>query len=519
MTAATYADFTLLSVHELAELHRLNFPQGPVATKKSEACRALAGLAQDHGLTLADMRNPGRTQPAPFTAPPANDITKLVDNFHKLRVELDLRASALENSISTATMDIDNRIRKVKNDLAATIIDAVDAKAESTMALRQTDAVATEQATLRDAITTLTDKVEQATAAPAITIDQAAVNAAVAAQVDAAFGAFKSIIVAAGAQAEAADTAFALSACQIMDAEDAFAVRVTDAKGKVMALTHWHRADAPAVDPCFIWTANTLRHLLLASSASSTLANVWLGGEKGAGKSETARQFAARTGRAFTRINFQRFTTVEDFLGATGLQQGSTAFEPGPFLKAYSTPGSVILLDEITNADPGVLNALNGFLEPGAAVTFGGTVWTKAPGVLILAADNTLGNGDQSGRYAGTRAQGAPLMNRFGQIVHMTFLPRQVETEAVVKRTGCSTKLANYVLDAISVARAKVQTGEIIDAPSIRNVMAFIESLQVLPVRDAWNTTIAAAQPAESAVALQSVYESCISEATIQKLI
>jgi MoxR-like ATPase len=514
MTVATYLEFTEMSVHELSELHRLNFPQGPVATKKSEACRALAALAMDHGLTLADMRNPGRAQPAP-----ADDITKLSDALSSLRVELDLRASALDNSISTATMDIDNRIRKVKNDLAATIIDTVDAKTESAMALRQIAAVNSEQAKLQNTIDTLTDQVAKAAAAPAYTVDQAAIDATVTAKVDAAFGAFKSIIVAAGAQAAVADTACALSACQIMNVEDAFSVRVTDAKGQVMALTHWHRADAPAVDPCFIWTASTLRHLLLAAGSSSTLANVWLGGEKGAGKSETARQFAARTGRSFTRINFQRFTTVEDFLGATGLDSGSTAFEAGPFLKAYSTPGSVILLDEITNADPGVLNALNGFLEPNAAVTFGGTVWTKAPGVLILAADNTLGNGDQSGRYAGTRAQGAPLMNRFGQIVHMTFLPKAVEVQAVVKRTGCSTKLANYVLDAIAIARAKVQTGEIIDAPSIRNVMAFIESLQVLPVRDAWNTTIAAAQPAESAVALQSVYESCISEATIQKLI
>jgi MoxR-like ATPase len=370
-----------------------------------------------------------------------------------------------------------------------------------------------------DSLATLTDEIYTLAAQPKVAIDQAAIDAAVAAQVDAAFGAFKSTVVAAGVEAQVADTASILSACQIIDAEIAFGVRVTDAKAQVMNLTHWHRADAPAIDPCFVWTEEILRHLLLASSASSTLANIWLGGEKGAGKSETARQFAARTGRAFTRINFQRFSTVEDFLGATGLDNGSTAFEPGPFLKAYSTPGSVILLDEITNADPGVLNALNGFLEPGAAVTFGGKVWSKAAGVLILAADNTLGNGDQTGRYAGTRAQGAPLLNRFGQVVHMTFLPRAVEIEAVVKRTGCTEKLAAYVLDAISVARAKVQSGEIIDAPSIRNVMAFIEALAVLPVRAAWDATIAAAQPAESAVALQSVFESCISDSVINKLI
>jgi hypothetical protein len=49
--------------------------------------------------------------------------------------------------------------------------------------------------------------------------------------------------------------------------------------------------------------------------------------------------------------------------------------------------------------------------------------------------------------------------------------------------------------------------------------MAFIEALAVLPVRAAWDATIAAAQPAESAVALQSVFESCISDSVINKLI
>ena len=514
MTVATYLDLTCLSVTELAEMHRVNFPGQPAPTKKSQACRELATLALDHGLSLADLRSP---KTAPSVPSPYDQA--MADTEKKLRLELDYRVNTVGGTLNHAVQSIEDKIRQIRNDLAANAIDSADGKEQAEMALRQITDLYDEQAAIKQTIDALGDKVNQAAAAPVITIDQAAVDAVVNAQVTAAFGAFKSIIVAAGAQAVVADAADILSACQIMDSEDAFAVRVTDAKGQVMALTHWHRADAPAVDPCFIWTAATLRHLLLASRASSTLANIWLAGEKGAGKSETARQFAARTGRAFTRINFQRFTTVEDFLGATGLTQGSTAFEPGPFLSAYTTPGSVILLDEITNADPGVLNALNGFLEPGAAVTFGGKVWTKAPGVLILAADNTLGNGDQSGRYAGTRAQGAPLMNRFGQIVHMTFLPKAVEVEAVVKRTGCSAKLATYVLDAIGVARAKVQTGEIIDAPSIRNVMAFIESLQVLPVRDAWNTAVAAAQPAESAVALQSVYESCISEATIQKLI
>jgi MoxR-like ATPase len=491
---ATFADLAKLSTDEIALLHRNNLPGYPAPTKKSLACQDLAAHALGKGLTLADLRRSAQA--------PAVDTAALNTLDAALRQHIEDHA----NAMTAALARLDSRLTNGDSSLRLEAKQLHDSQNRVNVAVS-------------DSLDTLTDQITALAAQPKVNIDQAAIDAAVAAQVDAAFGAFKSVVAAAGVEAQVADTASILSACQIIDAEIAFGVRVTDAKAQAMALTHWHRADAPAIDPCFVWTPEILRHLLLASSASSTLANIWLGGEKGAGKSETARQFAARTGRAFTRINFQRFSTVEDFLGATGLDNGSTAFEPGPFLKAYSNPGSVILLDEITNADPGVLNALNGFLEPGAAVTFGGRVWSKAAGVLILAADNTLGNGDQTGRYAGTRAQGAPLLNRFGQVVHMTFLPRAVEIEAVVKRTGCTEKLAAYVLDAIGVARSKVQAGEIIDAPSIRNVIAFIEALAVLPVRAAWDATIAAAQPAESAVALQSVFESCISDSVINKLI
>lgn len=500
MTIATFQDLAALSTTEVADLYRANLPGNPAPTKKSVACHDLARLCADHSLGLDDLRSRVIKPAAPAATSKADLIKFIEGQVQHLTVRSDF--DDLKQSVSSSIASLSADLRVVRGSVS---------KADAAL-----PALNASLATLADQVKATADAVA---ARPTVEVPKAEIDALITRTVLDAFGAFKSQVVAAQAESAVADLAGAAAVCTVADAETVFGLRVNDARGQTMSLTHWHRPDAPAIDACFVWTPEILRHLLLAAQSGSTLANVWLGGEKGAGKSETARQFAARTGRAFTRINFQRFTTVEDFLGATSLQGGSTAFEPGPFLKAYSTPGSVILLDEITNADPGVLNSLNGFLEPGAAVTFGGKVWTKAPGVMILAADNTLGNGDQSGRYAGTRAQGAPLLNRFGQVVHLTFLPRPVEQEAVVKRTGCTDALAGYVLDAIGVARSKVQDGEIIDAPSIRNVMAFIEALRVLPVRAAWDSTIAAAQPAESAVALQSVFESCISETTINKLI
>ena len=85
------------------------------------------------------------------------------------------------------------------------------------------------------------------------------------------------------------------------------------------------------------------------------------------------------------------------------------------------------------------------------------------------------------------------------------YLPPLEEVKAVVNHTGCSEQLAEHVLSAIWIARQKVTQGEIIDAPSIRSVVAFIRALKVKTVADAWNSCIVARQPAESRSALEAI--------------
>jgi cobaltochelatase CobS len=292
-----------------------------------------------------------------------------------------------------------------------------------------------------------------------------------------------------------------------------FGIDLLDRKGSPVMVDLWDNASAPAVDPCYIWSETLLSHLILSQNTGE---NLWLGGPKGTGKSEAAKQFAARTGRPFTRINFTKHTALEDFFGALGLVNGATEFVEGDFLMAYASPGSIILLDEPTNADPGNLAVLNGLLEPGARVNLGGAVRSRAAGVLVLGADNTLGHGDDSGRYAGTRLMNSSLLDRFARVLPMTYLPESVEVDAVVKHTGCSVKLAKHVVQCINHARAKVETGDIVDAPSLRQIVAFVRALQGISVDDAWSSTIASKQPAESAVAMAAIKAACLNNQTIE---
>ncbi len=179
----------------------------------------------------------------------------------------------------------------------------------------------------------------------------------------------------------------------------------------------------------------------------------------------------------------------------------------------------MILLDEISFANAGNLATLNGFLEADAVVNYGGMTHRKAQGVMIFGADNTFGNGDETGRYAGTTPMNSATLDRFSRIVPFTFMPLDLETKAVVNRTGCDPRLAEHVLKAINVARAKAKTGDIVEAPSIRSVVSFIRALQYLSVAEAWKATIALRQPSESAPVLESIKLSCIDSKLISTLI
>jgi len=455
---------------------------GTPADMKSRAVINLTALIESGALTVGDV---ARCAPAPVAAP---SIVQQADT---------LAVAAVANRAEQSALDAHQVLGKVKDILRDVAVRLDAERIERTQGLEA----------IKDGVNKLSTKVEQ------VKVDDRKVEEAVAKVVADAFAPFKAAVEAAGAQAVVAD----LSSVHVVGTEtclDAFGVNVLDRNGNQLSVDIWNDPTAPAVDPNFIWTEGILQHLLLSQDTGES---IWFGGPKGTGKSETARQFAAVTGRAFKRINFHKYTSAEDYIGAVGLENGQTVFKRGDFLSAFTHPSTVILLDEVTNADPGELAPLNGFLEPNSAVSFGGAVQRRAPGVLVFAADNTLGNGDDSGRYAGTRAMNSALVDRFARVVQFDYLPLSSEVEAIVRHTGCDAKLAEHIMVAVGIAREKVQTGEVIDAPSIRSVIAFVRALQVLPIDKAWATTIAARQPAESLPGLTAIYLSAISEETINK--
>ena len=458
---------------------------------KTRAIGLLAGQINSGRMTLADVR----------AVTPQPPIAQQTASFDAFDVALKPVAQVADNANATA-LDALGKARAIESALHAGFGDFGKALADLRTAV-ETDLGILEETTTR----------EIAAIASKPLIDDAKVTQAVTDAVAAAFKPFNAAVVAAGAQA-AVGSMVSVSRIGDETAQDVFGVPARNAAGNHLYVDLFNDPSAPAIDPCFVWTESILKHLILSQNTGE---NLWFGGEKGTGKSETVRQFAAKTGRGYTRINFNKYTTAEDFVGSVGLENGATVFKVGDFLRAFTTPASLILLDEITNADPAVLAVLNGFLESNSAVSYGGQVWRRAPDVLVFAADNTLTNGDESGRYAGTRTMNSALADRFARLVAFKHMTIDVEIEAVVRHTGCKPALAEHVLKAVHACRAKVESGDIVDAPSIRSVMAFVRSVAVLGVDEAWAASIGHRQPSESATAIASIKAAYIDAAFIQR--
>lgn len=231
--------------------------------------------------------------------------------------------------------------------------------------------------------------------------------------------------------------------------------------------------------------------------ATATGMNLWLYGPKGAGKTEAARHWAESQERPFVRVQFDASTERADIIGGWGLENGKTVFKHGVIAMAIQQEGAVILLDEITYARPENLASLQGLLEgKELRIAETGEVIPIAEGVQFVAADNTNGAGDNTGRYSGTRPLNAAFVDRFGLMLEMPGHSKEKIAEIVRGRTGCSAVHAAVIGHFAHLAQQKVASGILSDAPSIRGLCAWGHALNA-GMENAAEITILAKYPEE----------------------
>jgi len=259
-----------------------------------------------------------------------------------------------------------------------------------------------------------------------------------------------------------------------------------DTAGKVFGMRHkslanmpvdvWNAPDAPAIDDDFQFDPEALADAL-AMLAKGAFGAAWLYGPRGTGKTTFVRQIAARLGRPFVRIGFNGFLEPVEIIG--GLQpdgKGAMRFAAGVFAHAIQRPGCIILLDEVTTSRPSMLSELTTILDDTRITEkTTGSIIERAAGVSVMAADNTNGQGDETGLYAGTSTMNKAFQDRFGVYVGFGYMSPGNEAKALAAATGLDIAKCQHMATFAALTRKAAEKGEILEGLSHRRLQKWAD--------------------------------------------
>ncbi len=232
--------------------------------------------------------------------------------------------------------------------------------------------------------------------------------------------------------------------------------------------------DIPTTDPFYSVPPDFLAGLI---GCAETGTPVCLIGAAGTGKTEAAREVAARLGRPFVKVDASAVTFASDWYGnPTATEGGRIGWQDSILVSALADPTAVILIDELNRADSRALNGLLGLLDRTAMVQFPQRAEPirRAQGVAIFASANV------GIEYSGTGALCRALSDRF-QMYETDYLTVAEEASLLRSRVGCSAtaslewaKLAAQTRMAswIDLGGMPISTRALIDAARLAEVYA-----------------------------------------------
>jgi MoxR-like ATPase len=246
---------------------------------------------------------------------------------------------------------------------------------------------------------------------------------------------------------------------------------------KATVMPVYNAPDTPKVDPDYHWHEMTGMIISVLRRGQP----VFLTGPAGTGKTEFAKQIAARWGRPFVRISCDDQTEAQTLVGMTvPSKDGGTTWQDGQLAAAIRRPGTVILVDEPSVARPGALFVLQAVMDGDKKlhVAETGEVIHVAPDVLLLLADNTNGTGDESGQYEATRRLNKATLDRPDVFVRFDYLSPIEEAQVIHAKTGVNKKTAALLAKFAAFTRAKAHDGKLSHGLGLRRLLALASVLR-----------------------------------------
>jgi cobaltochelatase CobS len=227
----------------------------------------------------------------------------------------------------------------------------------------------------------------------------------------------------------------------------------------------------PQVDAGYVLQDGLCRRILLSIKAGE---RVLLVGPTGCGKSTCIEQLAARLHWPVVRVAASGGLSESDLVGEWTVQDGETVFHYG-FLPRAMKGGAICLVDEVDGMEPAVAFALHQVMEENGRLVLlqnGGEVVTPHPRFHLVCTANTLGHGDESGLYTGTKVLNAAFLDRFASIYEIGYPDPATEKEILQKRVpDCSATLARKLVQTACDVRKARENEEVYCTFSTRRLI------------------------------------------------
>jgi cobaltochelatase CobS len=227
----------------------------------------------------------------------------------------------------------------------------------------------------------------------------------------------------------------------------------------------------PDIDPNYVFNIEILKTLMMGIEMKIP---TYLWGHAGTGKTSIFEQIAARTKRAFFRVQHTANMEEEHIVGGWRLRDGKTFFELGPLAMAMKY-GWMYMADEYDFGRPEVTSVYQAVLERKPLVIKEADPENRVirphANFCIIATGNTNGQGDESGLYQGTSLQNAANYERFGVVEQMPYMDKVLESHLVSKQANIPIKDAEKLVDFAGRIRLEFDGGRIGNPISPRSLI------------------------------------------------
>lgn len=221
------------------------------------------------------------------------------------------------------------------------------------------------------------------------------------------------------------------------------------------------------------------------------IVNALMRGASGYGKTSAYEAFAKKMQMNYMYVDCSTILDPEQWFGYQEARDGDTVFLPTDFQKACATGNFVIVMDEANRIEPWIANPLFPILDHRRRIQVHGVDIAVAPRVLF---GMTINEGPQ---YAGTHQLDKALINRVDIFMHAKPLPRKVEVELVVGRSGLDYGNCDHIVGVASSLRAIVEKDALDVDVSTRTTLKVSRLVKIgMSMRQAFDTVVTnSAQP------------------------